>query len=306
MSYATKTESSALNDTSPPLPTFYKERRFRIAVTLLGIIYREAVFHCNDKTPDQQVLLGDLLNIRLAPLWRRWFSRNTCKFADLATWKQVEEKTLELMKLLGPDERRKVQIKFISTILLEAVALTLLVIATLALIAALHIGEQPGKQQNVLFILCFICWFAATGALGSTAFIYVNALSIQVDATADITSRTLVIMRLILGALFAVMLALPFGSQPFHNFSESLSPGKTINPTDNILLLLPFIMGFSTPLVLAVLGRLIQGARVLFGLPHDAFNANSHRSSKRAGLLQPKKRRAGASSGHAPPVTLVS
>src|SRR5262249_54307409 len=184
--------------------------------------------------------------------------------------------TFELMKLLDGEERRKVQIKFISNILLEGVALSLLAVSILSLMIALLIGEHP----RVLFLLCVICWLAATGALGATAFIYVNALSIQVDPTADITSLTLVTMRLILGALFAVMLALPFGYQAFHSFSESVSSGERMTPTDTVLLLLPFIMGFSTPLVLAVLGRFIQSARALFGLPHEASSGANARESE--------------------------
>src|SRR5262245_9312572 len=122
MSYATKTESSAQEDE----PKFYKERRFRIAVRLLGILYRVVVLNCDNKDLnkkikdlDQKILLGDLLNIRLAPWWMRWFRRKLCHFADLEKWKQVEAHTFELMKLLDGEERRKVQIKFISNILLE-------------------------------------------------------------------------------------------------------------------------------------------------------------------------------------------
>jgi hypothetical protein len=96
------------------------------------------------------------------PVWNILSDGEFCDFADLEKWKQVEAKTLELMKLLGPEERRKVQIKFISNILLERVALSLLVVSILSLIIALLIGEQ-----SVLFLFCVTCWLAATGALGA-------------------------------------------------------------------------------------------------------------------------------------------
>ena len=228
---------------------------------ILGIIHRTAVFHCTE-TPNKQLLLEDLLDIRLAPQWRRCFARKTCRSASLEEWKKVEEKTLELMALLDLEQRTKVRIKYISNTLLEPVALYLLLFSIGALLAAFAIS---GEDLISVFILCFTFWLGATGALGSMAFIYVNALSIQVDPTVDITSRTLVIMRLILGALFAVILCLPVGYRAFLNFAQNLPKGNLISPADSILLLLPFLMGFSTPLVLAVLGRLIQSARTFFG-----------------------------------------
>jgi len=192
-------------------------------------------------------------------------------------WQQVETKTITLMRRLSPDQIKKVQLKHISGVLLEKVALWLLVGSIITLLAALLIGkEHPimfGIEYQIMFLACFTGWLAATGALGSTAFIYVNALSIQVDPTVDITSRTLVILRLNLGALFAVILSLPFGYKSFQTFSEILfDTQKSMGVNDSVLLLLPFIMGFSTPLVLAILGRFIQGAGTLFGLPHATLS----------------------------------
>jgi hypothetical protein len=118
-----------------------------------------------------------------------------------------------------------------------------------------------------LLLACFIIWSATTGALGSTAFLYVNALSIQVDPKVDLTSRTLVTMRLILGALFAVVLTVPFGFAGFYKFGHDfLIPNQSIEFKDSVLLLLPFMLGFSTPLALSILGRFIQSVRTFFGL----------------------------------------
>src|SRR5713226_4699478 len=106
--------------------------------------------------------------------------------------------------------------------------------------------------------------------------------------------------------LFAVILTLPFGFQAFQRFSQSLSavasPNTQSTPSpntqvpqasnsggstpsnsggstpslstpvppadlrDGLMLLLPFILGFSTPLVLSVLNRFVQSAQSFFGV----------------------------------------
>jgi hypothetical protein len=106
-----------------------------------------------------------------------------------------------------------------------------------------------------------------TGALGSAAFVYVNALSIQVDPTVNVISIALIRMRLLLGALFALMLALPFGLASFHSLSKSLtSLSSNIDIKEGSLLLLPFLLGFSTPLVLSILNRMVVSIQAFFGV----------------------------------------
>jgi hypothetical protein len=177
---------------TPTLDQRYcNDPRFCSSVRLLGVIYRVALYDSR-KIPHEEISLQNLLGLRLAPMWRRIFRPATCRPPRLEEWKQIETKTLTLMSRLESEQIKKVQIKFISNVLLEQVALGLLVFSITSLIAALAIGDE----HRVFFIACFTCWLGATGALGATAFIYINALSIQVDPTVDITSRTLVIMRL--------------------------------------------------------------------------------------------------------------
>jgi hypothetical protein len=129
------------------------------------------------------------------------------------------------------------------------------------------IALSGSQDYKVLFIACFISWLATMGGLGSAAFIYVNALSIQVDPTVDVISLPLVMMRVVLGALFAVILALPFGYQSFQKFGQNLFvPNSTVDLSEGLLLLLPFILGFSTPLVLSILNRFVQSAQTFFGV----------------------------------------
>lgn len=219
-----------------------------------------------------QLYLKHLHLLHLAPRKDRR-SKNNCRAPTLEEWIEVERKIIALEKYLTPPLRTYVEINHLSGKILEKVALWLLVVSIGALLAALLVDNW----YVPLFLACFTVWSATTGALGSTAFLYVNALSIQVDPNVDLTSRTLVTMRLILGALFAVILTVPFGYASFHEFGHDFLSNQRMEMKDSLLLLLPFTLGFSTPLALSILGRLIQSVRTFFGLgeqpdgpPHSA------------------------------------
>jgi hypothetical protein len=124
-----------------------------------------------------------------------------------------------------------------------------------------------------LFV-AFLAWVAALGGIGSIAFIGMNALAIQDDATFDITNKKLITLRVMLGALFAVVLTLPFGFTSFAHFIEELQKKTTASILDanapsiaaeSLLLLLPFVLGFSTTLVIMVLNQFVEAVQSFFG-----------------------------------------
>ena len=244
------------------------DQRFSSALKLLAIIQRTIIYN-KINVPSDQIHLGSLHTLCLSSTYKHHFNKAKCRPPTSREWHQVENKIITLTRHLDHDQIKKVQIKYICGTILEKVAILLLIGSIFALIAALLSGDLlTGEEHRIAFLACFTGWLATTGALGSAAFIYVNALSIQVDPTVDVTSRNLIIMRLILGALFAVILALPFGYQSFQKFSHTLfTPGETMAIADSALLLLPFILGFSTPLVLGILGRFILSAHTFFNLP---------------------------------------
>ena len=190
------------------------------------------------------------------------------------------------MSLLAEPEIKIVEIKHIAQEMLARWALGLLLLSITSLLLSTF-TERPS-----LLIFFFIIWLCATGALGSAAFVYVNALSIEIDPNVVVTSRTFVKLRLILGALFAMIISLPFHYPVFFKFEHSL---KTItNSSENtyqvlsnmdvnsFLLILPFIFGFSTPLVLCILSRLVESVRALFGLRSgDAHGQLRRKSNQR-------------------------
>jgi hypothetical protein len=246
------------------------DRRFITHLKFLMIMQRVIVgqkLELADKDKDE-IYLGHLHSLHLAPGKDRRSKKN-CRAPKLEEWIEVERKIITLEKYLTPPLLTYVEINHLSGKILEKVALWLLGSSIGALITALLLDNW----YVPLFVACFTVWSATTGALGSTAFLYVNALSIQVDPKVDLTSRTLVTMRLILGALFAVILNVPFGYEGFYKFGHELLSNQSMETKDSFLLLLPFTLGFSTPLALSILGRLIQSVRTFFGLSEQPPNS---------------------------------
>ncbi len=127
-----------------------------------------------------------------------------------------------------------------------------------------------------------------------------NALSVQDDMTFDPTNKRLTMLRISLGALFGLVLALPFGFTDFVTFCHGLvnvNGNATSRLSDvalpagqiakqALMLLLPFVLGFSTSLVILVLNRLVDAVQ--------SFVGKAGREEERpTGSQQTRTRRAG-------------
>jgi hypothetical protein len=120
-----------------------------------------------------------------------------------------------------------------------------------------------------------VVWLASLGAIGSISFVGMNALSVQDDATFDISNTKLLVLRISLGALFGVVLTLPFGFNSFTTFIDLLLQGGSQTPEgsqplkevplQSLLLLLPFVLGFSTSLVIMILNQFVDAIQSFFG-----------------------------------------
>jgi hypothetical protein len=277
------------------LPCALTCKRFITALKFLSIIQQVIVnrgVKINNQDQDK-LYLGYLQTLRLASLMDR-LRKNKCRAPTLKEWAVVENNIVALERYLTDDLLRHVEIRHILAKILEKYALSLLIISVISLLGFFLIF--PINWKVLISLSCFTFWSAATGALGSTAFLYVNALSIQVDPKVDLTSRTLITMRLILGSLFAVILAVPFGYESFYHFCKNLSnAGEPLqHPTgpilnagttleDSLLLLLPFTLGFSTPLALTILHRLIKSVQSFFGINDQLQHRRSGGSPDRRG-----------------------
>jgi hypothetical protein len=83
-------------------------------------------------------------------------------------------------------------------------------------------------------------------------------------------------LRIALGALFGVVLSLPFGYPQFVLFCKAawkpsvfFDPNAGVLTKQAVLLLLPFILGFSTSLVIQILTQLVEAVQTFLGRkPH--------------------------------------
>ena len=150
-----------------------------------------------------------------------------------------------------------------------------LLLALCALFFALVALNAIG-WPDYIFSIPFLIWLASLGAIGSITFIAMNALSIQDDITFEITNTRLILIRISVGVLFAVLLFLPFGDLGFLNFCKEIWKPSIFHVSDsNVImrqaasLLLPFVLGFSTSLVILIMSRMIDAVEVLFGISKE-------------------------------------
>jgi hypothetical protein len=124
---------------------------------------------------------------------------------------------------------------------------------------------------SLTLVSCYLLWLISMGGMGSISFIGMNALSVQQDVTFDLLNPRLINLRVALGALFALVFTLPFGYVGYAKFINVLT-GQRATPTpspldisDSLMLVLPFLLGFSTSLVIMILNRMLEAAQSFFG-----------------------------------------
>ena len=200
-------------------------------------------------------------------------------------WTWVERHTRILFSLLTPSLRRQFVLGAVPEILAWLpIGFTLIALASLILAVVAYGVDLFGTGSVGLNVLPFyLGWLMSLGAIGAIAFIGMNALSVQEDITFDLTNKRLIILRITLGALFALVLTLPFGFAGFIDFCKSIGEGysQAGSPTalerareaegaptvriQAIMLVLPFVFGFSTSLVILILNRLVGAVQSFFG-----------------------------------------
>jgi hypothetical protein len=213
----------------------------------------------------------DVTSLQMGILHSIYF-KSDGRMPTVDEWNQVERQTQEIFLLLTPALRRKFLISKtpITLIRLPLYLLGLAVIAVVVPVTAFNFA-----WQNILDLVFYLIWTACLGSLGALSSIGMNALSIQDDVTFDISNSGLTALRVILGALFAVVLDLPLGYNAFFNFCNTIAfpvAGSTViaNPSSSaieqiVLLLAPFVLGFSTSTVIMILNQLVDAVQSLFG-----------------------------------------
>jgi len=155
--------------------------------------------------------------------------------------------------------------------------LIFLIMGIAALEAMYFLGYAQGSAWFYFIgLAAVLSWTCALGGLGTSAFFGTSLLAQLASATGDdqaklkvITDGTYLQTRLMIGILFAFVLGLPFGHLSLKTASDSLFKDVVWNSelfTTVLYILAPFLLGFSTALVLAILERLIEGIKTTLGV----------------------------------------
>jgi hypothetical protein len=188
----------------------------------------------------------------------------------LADWQLLEEKQDGLQRLFTTETQHRFRI-LATQQLITLTPVFLLMFAFCALgLAAFPPDFGDASSTAALCFLSYLAWTSCLGGLGAIGFLAVNSLAIQDDATFDISNPSLVAMRIVLGALFGCIVSLPFCFPYFKDFTTWVRTGGDLDSARGLLLLVPFLLGFSTTLVMAVLNRMIAGIETMFGIERIA------------------------------------
>jgi len=182
-------------------------------------------------------------------------------------WDLLDQRSQKLNSYLDDPLRSRFRLRQTAN-LIAGLPVAFIIVALIFLVFATLTNDRT------MLLLAYLSWTICLGGLGAIAFLSVNALSIQTDVTFDLTDKSLLAVRIVLGSFLGLVLSIPFGFDSFVTFCESIGREAHDPSAPNIiasfrlqtaLLLLPFIVGFSTSLVILVLKRLVESIAVFFG-----------------------------------------
>jgi hypothetical protein len=224
-----------------------------------------------DPTQLQSIDLGVLNNLSYSEKGRAPTS---------GEWKLLDEKISVLASYLTDDLRQKIRIRELR-IFFGVIPLTFLVAALLTIMYFFSFGALFNKGTfgfNLSYLVCLIVWTVTQGGLGACAYLGTRvairrAEKIPLEAGAsgdatDITDGSILKVRIILGCLFGSLIGLPIAGSAMVKLAKAMYPdaNEAVEAADFMLMVLPFMVGFSTNLVLAILDRFIDSVRTFFGI----------------------------------------
>lgn len=212
--------------------------------------------------------LGELNNVSYDPDGRA---------PRLEEWRLLDEKIAVLASYLSDDLRQKIRIRELSTFFDKLPLIFLMATLAAILYHFLYGGffDKGTLLFNASFLLSLIVWTVAQGGLGACAFLGTRIATKRPDKmladtfsdVSDVTDESILRIRVILGCLFGSLIGVPIGSIAFDKMESAIYDNRvTLSPSDFALIILPFMVGFSTNLVLAILERVIESVRTFFGI----------------------------------------
>jgi hypothetical protein len=196
---------------------------------------------------------------------------------SVGEWRTLDEKLSKLASYLNDDLRRKIRIHELKLFfrILPIGFLATTVVSTI-LYANLYLINSGSAWRAFLWLVIICAWSVSQGGLGACAFLGTSVImktSILTDTgpreNIDLTDRNFLVIRVILGTSFAVIIGLPYSPLGL-NLIPNLYLKGTILPVDEynfMLSLIPFLAGFSTNLVLVILGKFVGAIEGVFGSP---------------------------------------
>lgn len=207
-------------------------------------------------------------------------------------WTLLDRKLLELNSLLEADQRRKIRIRELR-IFFKFAPILFLIFAVLSIVWYLTFPIMPIFKsltwyRNVAYLFGMATWGVTQGGLGACAFIGTHVTIRAKRAVADrrnleprtasdldvdeFSDEDYLRMRIVMGCLFGFIFGFPTAPSALgvmitwlYNSSASEQP-LAAHSVDFALLLIPFLAGFNSNLVLTVLNRFVSAVQILFGV----------------------------------------
>ena len=226
----------------------------------------------------------DLESINFAELNNLSYSSRG-RVPSIDEWRKLDEKLAKLTSYLGDDLRKKIRIRelgmFFSILPIIFLSITVVSIILYNNLIILHSGSSA---NHIVWLIIMSTYTISQGGLGACAFLgtsvitktsILNQISPQANPTTqenstprenvDLTDYNFLIIRVILGTSFAVILGLPYSTIGLNIFSDLYWQGNPVTTETVILSLIPFLAGFSTNLVLVILGKFVLAIEAVFG-----------------------------------------
>lgn len=121
-------------------------------------------------------------------------------------------------------------------------------------------------------------WALALGGLGAVASIFLHVLKLIPQETLRASDEFEVVGRLVLGCLFGTILAMTIAANEIAKFFGALGTSGELK--EGSILLVPFLAGYSIPLVLRLLEKVIRAVELTIGTDEsrDAVRGNRRRA----------------------------
>jgi hypothetical protein len=250
---------------------FISDKRF---ANQLGEIHKLKNFLFEEKVvlaPEKQELvdLGPLNNMRY-----RHFGR----VPDLSEWKLLDEKLSALSSTLDEALRQKLRIRELSMYFgtMPIWFLSGSIVAIIYCFLYPKFLDRNSVSFTASFLSSLVVWTISQGGLGACALLGTRAamkraeganISETLEGDVDVTDKNILKIRILLGCLFGILLGLPFSSKGLDEIKRLIFEDKAeLDAASFTFIVVPFMLGFSTNLVLAILDRFIVSIRTFFGM----------------------------------------